>query len=391
MRYTLIVLWLAACVDRTVVVPDKDSVDGVYRLRLEYRENTCDRDWWPETWTNLYDVRLRFDGAYDFAPYREKDAGWPRTFSGVRIDHGVVNHLEEWHSGTTLHHFTNTLTGHIDQTFLDFTMTLNWENRDATPCYQRVRATGERWRVADLQVVEGQYLVMVSIFDNNDGYVCDGQLQQEVQLQRFQMTVSAPEDDEARIDFFNSGVRFRLPAVMAQVERTIVAHAWYSLIGWTDVDAKIVGDFLPDRVDLDLRIWNPWSDTDTCYYRYHIVGARILPGERLTGEFRAVTVTQDKCTGTGVDPITRDDKYVVIEQDDGWVQVVGRFGLMTWFHPAEDGSFSITLREGGGAATYVGSITPDNLRFFYTFKSDSETRDCGITRDVSAMARFNLE
>lgn len=388
MRYALIALLLiAACWDSEVnVVPDEPNIDGVYNLRLQYLENTCDRDWWPQTWTDLYDVRLRVDGAYDLAPYRDKDSIWPLSFNNVVLGHGAVNHSEDWSSSTTLHNFTNTLKGHIDQASLDFMMTLNWENHDnVTPCHQTVHATGERWRVADPKAFEGMYLVMVSAFDNDDGYVCDNQLQQEVPRQHFQMIVSALENDDVKLDFYLGGTRLRL-SIVESILLSSETQMWFSFVGWQDVKSKVVGEFTPGLVNIDLRMWDPNSSTYTCYYRYHIVGKRILPGERLTGEFRAVIVAQDQCTGTN--PITRDDKYVVVEEDGGWVQMISRFGLTTWLYPAEDGSFSIALYEGGGTATYDGSITPSDLQFFYTFKSDGEPRYCGITRDVSAVARF---
>lgn len=348
-------------------------IDRVYRTTVERLENTCDRDWLPETWTDLYDVRPRHDGLYDLAPYMNGDEGWPLTFEGVQIEQGAIDHR----------FVVDGVVGTVDRDALDLEMTFGWSNQDGTPCAQRTRVRGEPWPVTDAASIEGTYLVRPSIYSDT-GRVCDGLPQSELMLANELMLVSRQPDGQGRISFAYEGFRMMLPIQQGIVSGMSPAWLWYSFIGWYETTAEISGIFGPGGVDVDLKVADPFGGSSSCYYRYRFVGKKTVPGVGVSGDYLGDALVDDTCTPDP--PWERGISYTVIDQD-GWVELIDVFGLSTWLLP-QGGAFSASVQEGAGTATYDGSVAPGTLEFSYTFKSDYETRDCHITREVATRSRF---
>ncbi len=368
----------------------EQPIDQVYRVSLERIENTCDKDWGAEVWTDLYDVHLRHDGLYDMSAYRDAKDLWPLTFSAVSVSEGVVNHVEEWQDSGTPQVLTNMVVGNISLNKIDLTMTHASKNGDGTPCVQRMFVKGDAWGANDPASAEGVYGIMASVFQVSNGYyICDNEPQTEVPVQKFLLTASEKPDGDTRLDLSSGGERLRfIVRDGAVVKDSAKGWAWYNFGGYTTVPTQVTGTFTADVVDLDLRQRDAYGTNTACYYHYHLAGEKIVPGTGLGGEYRSVTTAKDGCTNTP--PILRDESYFVVDQGGGIIELSNGLDVLVWLPVDEKGNFD-GFTDGGGIATYKGFVDGNTLRFAYTFKSAFEGRDCMVIRDISATARFIQE
>jgi hypothetical protein len=402
MRKSFLALLLASCNDPTIPgdklhahMAPGNIVDGAYYGALDPIENTCDRDYFPASgWTNLYDVILRPDGLYDLKPFFDPTT-WPLSFAGVSLESGTLDHVEKWRSAYTGHVFDQSVVGTIAPALMDIVIRLDWEMTDnVTPCHQTARVHGPPWRVRDPIATDGRYRTLLSAYTPS-GVICPGDAVSEHVLQTQMIDVVLDKPGTIKINFLGVALRGEMAVQSGADDQQLIAtgdgyhlQVWEALSGFSPIWSSIRGGLQSGGMDLVLELRE--SQDDVCVHRYHVVGAKSVPGlDGFSGEYSLQDAHAEPCSQASD---TRFDRLVAVDQGDGTFELFTSLTRSSLSLPfSGDGSFHDVLSDGQSTTTLDGLFADSHLTMDQVFGSSDSPSGCVIVDHISARQRFTQE